>query len=91
MEGPEGPGPAPVGGGVAWPDNELTRRAKLAARTARGRAATHRHTQRQGPPTPATPVGPQQHVASYNTHPHSWSQPTKIPTFPYQKAEKSRS
>ena len=35
----------PVGGG-AWPDNEPTRRAKLAARTAHGRAATHRHTQR---------------------------------------------
>ena len=30
---------APVGGGRAWPDNEPTRRAKLAARTARGRAA----------------------------------------------------
>ena len=56
-----------------------------------GRAAAHRHTLRPGPPTPATPVGPQQHVVSYNPHPHSWSQPTKIPTFPYQKAEKSRS
>ena len=31
----------PVGGGRAWPDNESTRRAKLAARTARGRAAAH--------------------------------------------------
>ena len=30
---------APVGGGRAWPDNEPTRRAKLAARTSRGRAA----------------------------------------------------
>ena len=28
----------PVGCGGAWPDNESTRRAKLAARTARGRA-----------------------------------------------------
>ena len=37
----------PVGGG-AWPDNETTRRAKLAARTAHGRVATHRHTQRPG-------------------------------------------
>ena len=33
-------------GGGAWPGFETTRRAKLAARTARGRAATHRHTQR---------------------------------------------
>ena len=32
----------------AWPDNESTRRAKLAARTAHGRVATHRHTQRPG-------------------------------------------
>ena len=35
---------APVGGGRAWPDNEPTRRAKLAARTASGRAAAHGHT-----------------------------------------------
>ena len=32
----------------AWPDNESTRRAKLTARTAHGRVATHRHTQRPG-------------------------------------------
>ena len=32
---------APVDGGRAWPDNESTRRAKLAARTTRGRAAAH--------------------------------------------------
>ena len=38
-EGPEGQAAVPVGGGGAWPDNEPTRRAKLAARTARGRAA----------------------------------------------------
>ena len=47
----------PVGGGEAWPGFETTRRAKLAARTARGRAAAHRHTQRPGPPAPGTPVG----------------------------------
>jgi len=40
---------APVGGGRAWPDNEPTRRAKLAARTARGRAAAHGHTKQPGP------------------------------------------
>ena len=41
----------------AWPGFETTRRAKLAARTARGRAAAHRHTQRPGPPAPGTPAG----------------------------------
>ena len=40
-EGPEGLAAVPVGGGGAWPDNEATRRAKLAARTARGRATAH--------------------------------------------------
>ena len=49
----------PVGGGGAWPGFETTRRAKLAARTARGRAAAHRHTQRPSPPAPRTPVGHQ--------------------------------
>ena len=33
-------------GGRAWPGFEPTRRATLAARTASGRAAAHRHTQR---------------------------------------------
>ena len=56
---PEGPAAVPVGGGRAWPGFETTRRAKLAARTASGRAAAHRHTQRPGPPAPGTPVGPQ--------------------------------
>ena len=36
------------GGGEAWTEGETTRRAKLTARTARGRVATHRHTQRPG-------------------------------------------
>ena len=39
----------PVGGGGAWPDNEPTRRAELAARTASGRAAAHGHTEQPGP------------------------------------------
>ena len=39
----------PVGDGRAWPDNEPTRRAKLAARTARGRAAAHGRTKQPGP------------------------------------------
>ena len=58
-EGPEGQAAVPVGGGGAWPGFEATRRAKLAARTARGRAAAHRHTQRPGPPAPGTPAAPQ--------------------------------
>ena len=41
----------PVGGGRAWPGFETTRRAKLAARTARGRAAAHGHTKQPGPST----------------------------------------
>ena len=56
---PEGPAAVPVGGGGAWPGFEATRRAKLAARTARGRAAAHRHTQRPGPPARGTPAAPQ--------------------------------
>ena len=44
----------PVGGGRAWPGFETTRRAQLAARTASGLAATHRHTQRPGPTKQAT-------------------------------------
>ena len=39
----------PVGGGGAWPGFEATRRAKLAAQTARGRAAAHGHTKQPGP------------------------------------------
>ena len=48
-EGPEGQAAVPVGGGGAWPGFETTRRAKLAARTARGRAAAHGHTKQPGP------------------------------------------
>ena len=60
----EGLAAVPVGGGGAWPDNEPTRRAKLAARTARGRAAAHRHTQRPGPTAPGTPAVPQRNEAA---------------------------
>ena len=54
VEGTEGLAAVPVGGGGAWPGFETTRRAKLAARTARGRAAAQRHTQRPGPSSQAT-------------------------------------
>ena len=47
-EGPVGQAAVPVGGGGAWPGFETTRRAKLAARTARGRAAAHGHTKQPG-------------------------------------------
>ena len=61
---PEGSAAVPVGGGGAWPGFEATRRAKLAARTARGRAAAHRHTQRPGPTAPGTPAVPQRNEAA---------------------------
>ena len=48
-EGPESQAAVPVGGGGAWPGFEPTRRAKLAARTASGRAAAHGHTKQPGP------------------------------------------
>ena len=48
-EGPEGTAAGPVGGGGAWPGFETTRRARLAARTARGRAAAHGRTKQPGP------------------------------------------
>ena len=61
---PEGSAAVPVGGGGARPGFEATRRAKLAARTARGRAAAHRHTQRPGPTAPGTPAVPQRNEAA---------------------------
>ena len=58
-EGPEGRAAVPVADGRAWPDNESTRRAKLAARTAGGPPPTgtpsspapHEHTKQPGPTT----------------------------------------
>ena len=63
-QGPEeGQAAAPVGGGGAWPGFETTRRAKLAARTASGRAAAHGCIKQPGPTAhhaaPGTPVGQQ--------------------------------
>ena len=48
-EGPVGLTAVPVGGGGAWPGFETTRRAKLAARTARGRATAHGRRKQPGP------------------------------------------
>ena len=53
-EGPKGLAAVLVGGGGAWPGFEATRRAKLAARTARGRAAAHGHIKQPGPTRQAT-------------------------------------
>ena len=47
-ESPENLAAVPVGGGGAWPGFEATRRAKLAARTASGRAAAHGRTKQSG-------------------------------------------
>ena len=77
-EGPEGRTAMPEGCGKAWPwpDNESTRRAKLAARTAGGPPPTgtpsspapHEHTKQPGPQertrdagTPAAPPTPPEH------------------------------
>ena len=49
---------APVGGGGAWPGFETTRRAKLAARTASGRAAAHGCIKQPGPANTTKPPGP---------------------------------
>ena len=57
LEYPVGLTAVPVGGGRARAGLESTRRAKLAARTARGRAAAHRHTQRPGPQSRTGRVG----------------------------------
>ena len=62
---PQGLALVPGGGGRAWPGLETTRRAKLAARTASGRAAAtrhqhaeHAHTTRPGPAAPNSAEDP---------------------------------
>ena len=88
---PEGPGAraslqtrglaaVPVGGGGAWPGFETTRRAKLAARTARGRAAAHGHTKQPGPSRQATrrpqhPWGHKQHRNTTRAHKNAHPEP----------------
>ena len=73
-EGPEGQAAVPMGGGGAWPGFETTHRAKLAARTARGRAAAHGHTKQPGPTSqalrrPEHPWGTSNKHAYKNAHP----------------------
>ena len=70
-EGPEGTGglrgaapnevrtPSLAGGrALRRPEHQRGHKHQNAARTARGRAAAHRHTQRPGPPAPGTPAAP---------------------------------
>ena len=59
---PEGLAAVPVGGGGAWPGFETTRRAKLVARTARGRAAAHGRTKQPGPAGHTEQPGPAGHT-----------------------------
>ena len=59
---PEGLAAVPVGGGGAWPGFETTRRAKLAARTASGRAAAHGRTKQPGPAGHTEQPGPAGHT-----------------------------
>ena len=71
----------PVAGGGAWPGFAATRRAKLAAQTARGRAAAHRHTQRPGPTTrPSRRPEHQRHPSTQQQAPHERAQAYKKPT-----------
>ena len=56
---PKGLAMVPGGGGRAWPGFETTRRAKLAARTASGRAAAHGHTKQPGRDSGTNPGRPQ--------------------------------
>ena len=70
--GSEGLAAVPVGGG-AWPGFEATHRAKLAARTARGRADAHGHTTQPGTHTAQTAYtarGPKRRSAS-GPHTHA--------------------
>ena len=77
----EGMAAVPLGGGGAWPGFAATRRAKLAAQTARGRAAAHRHTQRPGPTTrPSRRPEHQRHQSTRQQAPHERAQAYKKPT-----------
>ena len=76
LRGLRGPAAGPVGGGRARPGFETTRRAKLAARTASGRAAAHGHNQQPGPGD--STCGAQN--TSGNKAPHQRAQAHKKPT-----------
>ena len=83
LEGPEGPAAVPVGGSGSWPGHPAPGTpVGLQAAPSMGRAATHRHTQRQGPTkqhngAPGTPAAPQ---ATQRQAPHQRTQAHKKPT-----------
>ena len=64
----------PVGGG-AWTDNAATRRAKLAARTARGWAAAHGRIAQPGLTQQAALGTPAEPQAQATTGPHACGKP----------------
>ena len=70
---PEGPAAVPVGGGGAWPGFEPTRRAKLAARTASGRAGRPRGGRRSvgGTSDNSRNYSPARRSTSCMTRPHT--------------------
>ena len=68
------------------PEHQRSHKQQHTARTSRGRAAAHRHTQRPGPPAPGTPVGPQA------ARPASTTQRNEAATgFPATASSRSRS
>ena len=77
-EGPRGLAAVPVGGGGAWPGFETTRRAKLAARTARGRAAAHGHTAQPGPTGHTAQPGTQRQHTARGPKRRSASGPSRV-------------
>ena len=77
-EGPRGLAAVPVGGGGAWPGFETTRRAKLAARTARGRAAAHGHTAQPGPTGHTAQPGTQRQHTAKGPKRRSASGPSRV-------------
>ena len=76
----EGLAAAPVGGGGAWPGFETTRRAKLAARTARGRAAAHGHTEQPDPQDAAGARNTRGATQQRNTATKTAESQRKVPT-----------
>ena len=83
LERPEGLVAVPVGGGGAWPGFEMTRRAKLAVRTARGRAAAHGASRPSRAHQAAGPDGAQK-TSGATSNTGDGPLPTGIPSIPAQ-------
>ena len=65
---PKGLAMVPGGGGRAWPGFETTRRAKLAARTASGRAATRTPSRQHATRTPSRRAAAPRHQHAEHAH-----------------------